>query len=69
MHTNQIFRRFGRILAVILAVSLICTSALGTTLAYIVTGTDSLLNIFTSGLDPTGDLTIRKVLEHPFGEG
>ena len=69
MDQKRLFLRHGKFIALILAFSLIFSSALGGTLAYIVTGTQSLLNTFISGLDPTGDLTIRKTLTHPFGDG
>lgn len=57
-----------RIVALLLSAALFFNSA-GHTLAYIVTKTPSLINTFLSGLEPAGDLTIRKNLEHPFGDG
>lgn len=56
-----------RILALLLSAALFFNSA-GHTLAYIVTQTPSLINTFLSGLEPSGDLTIRKEVEHPFGD-
>lgn len=54
-------------LALLLSLALLLTAAVGGTLAYMVTHTPSLLNTFLSGLDPTGDLIIRKEVSHPFG--
>lgn len=51
----------------LLSIVLLLMATVGGTFAYIVTKTPSLLNTFLSGLEPDGDLTIRKVVEHPFG--
>lgn len=69
MQLHHLFLRHSKMIALIMALVILSTSVLGGTLAYIVTGTASLLNTFISGLDPTGDLTIRKTLTHPFGDG
>ena len=58
----------NKAVALLLTLALILTIALGTTLAYLVVKTPSLFNTFLSGLDPTGDLLIRKVVEHPYGD-
>lgn len=65
---NRFFTAHSKKVALLLSIALLLTSVLGGTLAYIVTGTTSLINRFISGLAPTGDLTIRKVVTHPFGE-
>ena len=56
-------------LALLLSLSLILTAVFGGTFAQIVTRTPSFINTFLSGLDPTGDLVIRKEVTHPFGDG
>lgn len=48
---------------------MLSTAALGSTLAYVVTGTPSIINIFLSGITPDGSLTISKTVIHPFGAG
>ena len=50
-----------------LCLLLLLLAALGTTLAFVVTQTPSLQNIFKPLLAPEGDLVIRKTVEHPFG--
>lgn len=61
--------RFGKkSMGWILAISLLLTLVITPTVAYIVVRTSSLLNTFVSGLDPEGDLVIRKVVAHPFGD-
>ena len=52
-----------------LSLILLLTMTVGTTLGLIITQTQSLTNIFAPFFGPTADLTIRKVLEHPFGDG
>lgn len=47
---------------------LLTTLTVGSTYAYMVTGTPSLTNLFINGLDHTGDLTLHKTLSHPFGD-
>ena len=56
-------------LALLLSLSLILTAVFGGTFAQIITRTPSFINTFLSGLDPTGDLVIRKEVTHPFGSG
>ena len=56
-------------LALLLSLSLILTAVFGGTFAQIITKTPSFLNTFLSGLEPTGDLVIRKEVTHPFGNG
>lgn len=56
-------------LALLLCLVLLSTAALGTTLAYVVTGTPSIINTFLSGIAPDGSLTISKTVSHPFGTG
>lgn len=58
-----------RKLALLLCLALLFTAAIGTTVAFWITGTDPIVNRFVSGLDPDGDLVIRKELTHPYGEG
>lgn len=55
-------------LALLLSLALILTVTVGASLSFLVTKTPSLYNLFVSGLNPTGDLIIRKTVEHPFGE-
>lgn len=56
-----------RRLVLLMSAALILTAAVGFSLSFLVTQTPSLYNLFTSGLDPTGVLVIRKTVEHPFG--
>lgn len=55
-------------LAFFLMLALTLLVLVGTTLAVIVTKTPTLHNLFVSGVSPTGDLVIHKIVEHPFGE-
>ena len=55
-------------IALLLTFAVLLTAVLSTTIAYIVTGTPTLLNIFIPGFNPSGDLTIHKTVEHPFGQ-
>lgn len=64
---NHKFRNTGRI-TLVMALILVLTAVLGTTVAFIVTKTPSLINTFINGVDPTGDLTIHKTVTHPFGK-
>lgn len=59
----------NKALALLLSVSLLLTAVLGGTFAQVITRTPSFINTFLSGLDPTGDLVIRKEITHPFGSG
>lgn len=59
----------GKRIMLLLSVATLLISVIGGSLAYIVTQTPSLRNVFTSDLKPTGDLIIRKSVEHPFGTG
>lgn len=54
--------------ALLVSLALLLTAVVGSTLSYVVVKTPTLVNRFISGLDPTGDLTVTKVLEHPFGD-
>lgn len=56
-----------KMVALLLALSLIFNIAISSTLAYITVETPTLVNSFISGLNPMGDLTVTKTLEHPFG--
>ena len=56
-------------LALLLSLSLLLTAVFGGTFAHIIAKTPSIINTFLSGLDPTGDLVIRKEVVHPFGNG
>lgn len=60
----------NRIKSMALLIAAVCTlfAMAGTTLAIIMTKTPTLNNLFISGLNPTGDLAVRKVVEHPFGD-
>lgn len=60
----------NRIKSMALLIATVCTlfAMAGTTLAIIMTKTPTLNNLFISGLNPTGDLAVRKVVEHPFGD-
>ena len=53
--------------AVIMSLFLIITMSFSGTLAYLLAGTDTVVNTFTSGYDPDGDVVISKVIKHPFG--
>lgn len=68
MHFCRFMNIHGKKLALLLSVALLLTLTLGGTLAYVITRTPSLLNTFVSGVDPTGDLVIRKNVTHPFGD-
>lgn len=61
-------RERGKSLALLISVAVILTAVLGTTLAFVVTQTSPLRNIFKPFLDPYNDLTITKSVSHPFGE-
>ncbi len=51
----------------IAALVMVITVAVGSTLAYVVTQTPSLMNLFVPGFESTGDILITKEIEHPFG--
>ncbi|MBR5005136.1 MAG: hypothetical protein IKY14_06735, partial [Erysipelotrichaceae bacterium] len=51
----------------IAALVMVVTVAVGSTLAYVVTQTPSLMNLFVPGFESTGDILITKEIEHPFG--
>ena len=55
-------------LSVLLCALVLGTMTIGSTYAYVVTGTPSLVNLFVNGLEPDGDLVIEKNLEHPYGD-
>lgn len=54
-------------IALLVSLILLSTAVVGSTLSYIVVKTPTLVNYFINGLNPTGDLTVSKTLEHPFG--
>lgn len=68
MHRSNFFSSHVRAVALLLSLCLILTAVLGGTFAQLITQTPSLFNTFLSGLDPTGDLVVRKAVTHPFGD-
>ena len=54
--------------ALVLSLVMVLSVVFGSTLAYMVTQTPSIINTFLSGIDPMGTLTIQKVVDHPYGE-
>ena len=68
MHFCRFMNTHGKKLALLLSVAILLTLVLGGTLAFVITRTPSLYNTFVSGVDPTGDLVIRKNVIHPFGD-
>ena len=62
----KLIKKHGNKIALLLSVALLATAVIGGTLAYVVTKTPSLLNTFIA--DHSGDIIIKKVVEHPFGE-
>lgn len=69
MHRSIYISRQIKHMSALLAVLLLVFVVIAPTLAYLVTMTPPLINTFVSGLEPEGDLVIRKVVEHPFGDG
>ena len=65
MKTGKIIRR----IAILLSVLLLITSSIGTTYCFIVTKTDSIINVFLPEEADASGLTIRKTVEHPLGDG
>lgn len=61
----KLIKKHGNKIALLLSFVLLATAVIGGTLAYVVTKTPSLLNIFVT--DHSGDLHIQKTVEHPFG--
>ena len=57
-----------KVLALLLSVSILLTTAFSGTFAQIITKTPSFINTFLSGLVPSGDLVISKDITHPFGD-
>ena len=55
-------------LSILVCVILLGTVTAGSTFAYIVTGTPSLVNLFVNGMNPSGNLIIEKTLTHPYGD-
>ena len=53
--------------AMLLSLILIFVLAAGVTAALLMDRTDTLTNVFKSGIDPTGELVISKQVNHPFG--
>ena len=60
--------RSKKSLMMILALVLIISSAVQSTLAFIVTQTDSIVNIFNPTKSPVSSLVISKTVEHPYGD-
>jgi len=60
----KLIKKHGNKIALLLSFVLLATAVIGGTLAYVVTKTPSLLNTFIT--DHSGNLTIKKVVEHPF---
>lgn len=54
-------------LALLISLLLLLSAALGSTIAYVMTKTDPLVNTFKSGIAPYRSLKISKIVEHPFG--
>lgn len=67
MQNMYLSEKHMKSIALLLSLVLIVAWLIGPSLAYIVTGTTSLINTFISGLTPEGDLIIQKTVEHPFG--
>ena len=61
---HKIFRR----IALLLSLVMLLTSTVNTTFGFIVTKTDSLVNIFTPFDSAISDLMITKKVEHPLGD-
>ena len=57
-----------RVAVLLLAIVMIASVAVFPTLAYLMDMTSTMVNTFVSGLDPEGDLIIRKNVTHPFGD-
>lgn len=55
------------VIAVLVAVVLVGALSVNGTFAYLVTQTESFINTFVSGVEPTGELVIEKTVTHPFG--
>lgn len=68
MHKKNLTNLYLKCIALLLSVVLVFLIAAVPTLSFIVTQTTSLINTFISGLTPEGNLVIRKIIEHPFGE-
>ncbi|MBQ7092797.1 MAG: hypothetical protein IJN83_09120 [Clostridia bacterium] len=62
----KLIKKHGNKIALLLSVALLATAVIGGTLAYVVTRTPSLLNTFIA--DHSGDILIKKEVEHPFGD-
>lgn len=55
-------------IALLICIGLLLFTGGGSTVAYIVTGTPTLINTFLNGLNPDGNLVILKTVSHPFGD-
>ncbi len=64
MSTRKIFR----ISALLIALVMLFTATMQTTMAFVVTKTDSIINIFLPFKGLVSDLIINKTVEHPFGD-
>jgi len=65
-HSKHII--FNKAMALLISLSVILTAVIGVTIAQLVTQTPPLFNTFIPGEDPSGDLIIRKNVEHPFAD-
>ncbi len=61
----KLIKKHGKKIALLLSVVLLATAVIGGTLAYVVTKTQSLRNIFIA--EHSGDILIKKEVGHPFG--
>lgn len=64
MNTRKLFR----ISALLIALLMLFTATMQTTMAFIVAKTDSIINIFVPFQGLVSDLIINKTVEHPFGD-
>ena len=65
MKISRILRRTAMLLSLVLLI----TSTIGTTYCFMVTKTDPINNVFVPEDADVGALTIKKTVEHPFGDG
>ena len=63
MKTGKILRK----IAILISLIMLITSTVGTTYGFIVTSTDSVVNVFVPEESSFGTLILNKVVEHPFG--
>ncbi|MBQ7836702.1 MAG: hypothetical protein IJ389_05555 [Clostridia bacterium] len=64
MNTRKLFR----ISALLVALIMLFTATMQTTMAFVVTKTDSIINIFLPFKGLVSDLILNKTVEHPFGD-